>query len=201
MVLLDVSTTSKYNWMKDSASRCWDQASNVPIGAITFFLILIFLKMKREERQSMTMIKQLKQLDLPGAGALIASLCCLFLSLQWGGQSRPWNSPTIIGLLTSFGILFTLFCIIQWKMGENATIPLRVLRQRSILFGSLFLFFIAMSGYIVRPSWYKLSYTAYTEYYSTGTTSQYISSLSKDQPLQRVVYSSWLWHFLRLASS
>lgn len=122
---------------------------NVPIGAFTFFLVLIFLKHKEDKPHPGTILEQMKQLDPIGAATIIAAVCCLFLALQWGGHSKPWKSATIIGLFIGFGMLFFFFCFAQYKMGENATTPLRVLRQRSILFGALFLFSSAMSAYVV----------------------------------------------------
>ncbi|KAF2242512.1 efflux pump antibiotic resistance protein [Trematosphaeria pertusa] len=121
---------------------------NVPIGAFTFFLVLIFLKHKEDKPHPGTILEQMKQLDPIGAATIIAAVCCLFLALQWGGHSKPWKSATIIGLFIGFGMLFFFFCFAQYKMGENATTPLRVLRQRSILFGALFLFSSAMSAYV-----------------------------------------------------
>jgi fatty acid desaturase len=120
---------------------------NLPIGFVAFVLIFIFLKIENK-RTPMALKARLMQLDPLGAVMLLASVVCLLLALQWGGQAHPWNSATIIGLFIGFGLLFILFSFIQWKMGENATIPLRVLKQRSILSASAFLFFIAMSNYV-----------------------------------------------------
>ncbi|KAF2188048.1 MFS general substrate transporter [Zopfia rhizophila CBS 207.26] len=123
---------------------------NVPIGAAAFFLILIFLKLKKQkQRTQVPIMKQVWQLDPLGAGLLISGVVCPLLALQWGGISKPWRSATVISLFIGAGLLLILFCVTQWKMGEDATIPLHVLQQRSISFGSLFLFFIANSGYIV----------------------------------------------------
>lgn len=95
---------------------------------------------------------KLKHTDPLGCFCFVAAVCCLLLALQWGGQSRPWNSSTIIGLLVGFGLLSCVFGYIQWKLGERATIPLRILRQRSILTGSGTLFFLGASTYVVIDS-------------------------------------------------
>ncbi|KAH7387003.1 hypothetical protein DE146DRAFT_635767 [Phaeosphaeria sp. MPI-PUGE-AT-0046c] len=121
---------------------------NLPISFVTFVQILMFLEIKNK-RAPMTLKARVMQLDPLGAILLLTSVVCLLLALQWGGQAHPWKSATIIGLLVGSGLLFILFGFMQWKMGENATIPLRVLKQRSILFTSSFLFFIAMSNYVV----------------------------------------------------
>ncbi|KUJ10943.1 MFS general substrate transporter [Mollisia scopiformis] len=125
---------------------------NVPIGGTALLLIAIFLRLKRSEEQEryrlMRVIDRVKELDPLGASLLISAICCLFLALQWGGQSLPWNSSKVIGLFAGFGVLIALFCFTQVILGEDATIPIRVLKQRSILCGSLFLFFMAVPSYI-----------------------------------------------------
>lgn len=63
----------------------------------------------------------------------------------------------MIGLFVGSGLLLSVFCFLQYKMGEDATTPLRVLKQRSILFGSLFLFTSAMPAYVV-------SFVAYNKF-------------------------------------
>ena len=86
-----------------------------------------------------------------GTATLIGAICCLLLALQWGGTTYPWNSPKVIGLLVGFGLLVMAFVILQYFLGEGASIPLSLMRQRSVLVGSIFLFFIQTSSYIVSP--------------------------------------------------
>jgi uncharacterized membrane protein len=94
-------------------------------------------------------IEKLKRLDPLGIILLLGAVSCLFLALQWGGSRFLWNSSRIIGLLIGFGLLAILFCVLQWWLAEKATIPLRILRQRTVLYGALSLFFISMSSNIV----------------------------------------------------
>lgn len=70
-------------------------------------------------------------------------------SSKWGRQTLPWSSSKIIGMFVGFGLCLIGFCIIQWKLDETATIPLKILRQRLLLMGS-FLFFFGMTVYVVR---------------------------------------------------
>lgn len=88
-------------------------------------------------------------MDFAGAATLIASVACLLLALQWGGTSYPWRSSRIVGLLIGFTFLMVAFWFLQWKLGDRATIPIKVLLQRSILMSSVFSFFIHMSNYLV----------------------------------------------------
>lgn len=88
-------------------------------------------------------------MDGLGAITLISAVTCLLLALQWGGHTIPWSSSRIIGLFVGFSCLTIVFGLLQWKLGEKATIPLRILKQRSVLMGCLFIAFLDMTAYTV----------------------------------------------------
>lgn len=94
--------------------------------------------------------EKLSRLDFPGITLVIGAVCCLVLALQWGGQTKPWGSADVVGLLVGAALLAIAFGIVQWRKGDRATIPLRVLRQRTILMGAFYLFFLEMAIYAVR---------------------------------------------------
>lgn len=108
------------------------------------------LKAKKAPLRDLSAIDKLKRLDPLGIILLLGSVSCLFLALQWGGSSFPWDSGRIIGLLLGFGFLLAIFCCLQWWLGEKATIPVRILKYRTVLYGALSLFFISLSSNIVR---------------------------------------------------
>lgn len=127
-------------------------ASNLPIGFASFFLILLFLDLNgvsMKDRKLPIRVK-LRRLDLVGAAILICGLCCLLLALQWGGTSVPWRSSRIIGLLIGSGLILICFFLLQWRLGDDSTMPLPVLFQRSVAFGSGFELFLNMSNYTVQ---------------------------------------------------
>lgn len=88
-------------------------------------------------------------MDGLGAVSLVGGITCLLLALQWGGQTSPWRSVKIIGLLTGSAALSALLGFLQGKLGEHATIPLRILRQRSILMGCIFIALLDLTAYTV----------------------------------------------------
>lgn len=94
-------------------------------------------------------------MDGLGTITFVGAFCCSLLALQWGGHTKPWSSPEIIGLFVASGLLLLIFCYVQWKRGETAIIPLRVLRQRSILMGAFFLFFLGMASVVVSPIYHN----------------------------------------------
>ncbi|MCJ1386956.1 hypothetical protein MMC17_010085 [Xylographa soralifera] len=134
--------------LTDHLTWRWCFWINVPCGAVVLLLIVLFLKLPDANAdRRLPLQEKLKYMDPLGTIILVGAISCLLLALQWGGQSLPWSSGKIIGLIVGFGVLVILFAIVEYKLGEKATIPLRFLRQRSILMGAGFLFFNQMSNY------------------------------------------------------
>jgi protein-S-isoprenylcysteine O-methyltransferase Ste14 len=94
----------------------------------------------------------MRKLDFPGVILLVASVSCLFLALQQGGTKYPWCHAQPIGLCVGFALIFILFGLWQWQAGENATVPLRFLKDRTVIWGSLYLFWDNMASYLVSNS-------------------------------------------------
>lgn len=124
---------------------------NLPIGALVLVVLSIFLKFKGAESENRKLSLKLKldSMDPLGCFVFIGAVCCLLLALQWGGQSKPWSSSTVIGLIVGFVALFGLFGYLQWRRQDRALIPPRVLRRRSIFTGAMVLFFLGASTYLV----------------------------------------------------
>ena len=113
--------------------------------------MLFFLKLRGldDRDRSLPLKVKILHMDILGAIVLISAICCILLALQWGGTTKPWNSSIIIGLFVGFGLLISLFVFIQWKLEEKATLPLRFLKQRSLLMSACYSFLIYASNYIV----------------------------------------------------
>jgi MFS family permease len=133
--------------LTDKASWRWCFWINLPVGGITILTILIFFANPRRPEQELPFVQKLRELDFLGAGVIISAIVCLLLVLQWGGSVKPWNSPTVIALLVLFGVLVIAFALIQLRRGDRATLPPKLLGQRTILFGSLFSTFFGMALY------------------------------------------------------
>ena len=106
-------------------------------------MLLFTLKLPpKKKNENETLFQRIKQLDFLGATLLIPAVVCLLLALQWGGNKYPWNNSRIIGLFIGFGLLAILFTISQIWLQDRATIPPRILKNRtvasSVLFGLFF---------------------------------------------------------------
>lgn len=81
----------------------------------------------------------LNSMDPIGTVLLTPFMVCLLLALQWGGTTYAWSNWRIILCLCLFGILFLAWLGIQYYRGDDATLPLRLMRQRSVASGMLFM--------------------------------------------------------------
>jgi MFS family permease len=129
----------------DHLSWRWCFYINLPIGSITFAGILFFLKTPEKERAPMALRARILQLDPLGTILFLPAIICLLIALQWGGTRYPWSNGRIIVLLIVFAVLITIFIIVQIYNKENATVPPRIISQRSMAFGSWYIFSVSNS--------------------------------------------------------
>ncbi|CAG8971738.1 hypothetical protein HYALB_00007218 [Hymenoscyphus albidus] len=143
----------------DKVTWRWCFYINLPIGAITVIVILLFFKPPhREAIASLGWKARIKEFDLEGTAAFIPAIISLLLALQWGGTKYPWGDAKIIGLLVTFGVLIAIFIGIQlWKQ-DSATIPPGIMKKRTVWSSSWYSFtigscFLLLVYYL--PIWFQ----------------------------------------------
>ncbi|KAI3553814.1 MFS transporter [Colletotrichum abscissum] len=119
---------------------------NLPIGAVVVAVVIFCLPPSlcrtSAELRSMTPIQLAKKFDLLGTTLLLASLVCLMLALQWGGGEYPWNDARVIAVLVVFGVTLLPWMALQYFQGDDATVPLSIVKQRSVASSNLYLLFL-----------------------------------------------------------
>jgi MFS family permease len=118
--------------LTDHATWRWCFYINLPFGGLAVLFILIFLPLNIATVQSLGWKERLKQFDLPGTFFLIPSILCLIFALQWGGSMWAWSNFRIIALFIVSGVSFMIFIGIQIWQEDQATIPLRLMKNRNI---------------------------------------------------------------------
>ncbi|WQF86400.1 Putative major facilitator superfamily, MFS transporter superfamily [Colletotrichum destructivum] len=122
----------------------WCFYLNLPIGGIAAFILLFVARLPSSKMVKTTTKEALLNMDLVGAGLIMAAFVCYLLPLQQGGTTKSWRSPTVIGLLVGFVLLLALFTVHQLWLGERAMMVPRLMKQRRII--SLALFNLFMAG-------------------------------------------------------
>jgi MFS family permease len=141
---------------------------NIPLGIFGFLFIYIFLHLPLSPGQVLPLKEKIKRLDLAGTAVFAPAVVCLLLALQWGSSVYPWNSVRVIALFILSGALFSVFLLIEWKSGENASIPFRILKNRSLLAGGFFAF--CCNGAVAVAEYYMSIYFQGVRGYSAMKT-------------------------------
>lgn len=148
----------------DKATWRWCFYINLPIGAITVLVVVFFFQPPKgalangAASANKTRREILNEFDPLGTIVFMPAIVCLLLALQWGGTTYAWNNGRIIALFVVFGVLIAAFLFIQWRQQDNATVPPRVMKMRSVWSGAAFAaatgaaFF---SGIYFLPLWFQ----------------------------------------------
>ncbi len=98
------------------------------------------------------------RVDLIGTALLMPCLVCLLLALQWGGIKYEWSEWRIIVLLVLFSVLFVAWAASQYLQKDRATVPLRIVKQRSMLAAASFTFCLFTCFFVTVyyvPIWFQ----------------------------------------------
>lgn len=128
--------------LTEYASWRWCFWINVPSGVLVIIGVFLFVPQTRSANSvntSLPLRTKIQNMDFPGLVLFLGLVTNLLLALTWGGSTYAWKDSRIIGLFVGFGLLTIVFVVWLMRQGENALIPLRVLKKRSIYVGALVL--------------------------------------------------------------
>jgi MFS family permease len=109
---------------------------NLPLGVLCVALTVYgFHDTVPNPDTTLPLKQKLKRINVLDTLLVVPAIACFLMALQWGGAKYGWKDPRIIAMFVLFGVLFSAFGYLQYRQGDNATIPLRILKQRSILSG------------------------------------------------------------------
>ncbi|EUC59826.1 MFS transporter [Rhizoctonia solani AG-3 Rhs1AP] len=119
--------------LADHVSWRWCFYVNLPCGAVSAAGALIVLPTIKPPSNGdvRPAWHRIVRMDWVGAVLCIGVVSSLLLAMQWGGTSKPWDDPTVIGLLVTFGVLTVLLVGWQHYLGSRAMIPLKALMRRT----------------------------------------------------------------------
>jgi hypothetical protein len=100
----------------------------VPIGAVVFPVLLLFLKLPSPNTP---ILIGLKAIDWSGSVLIVGGAFMVLLGLDFGNVTFPWSSVTVICLIVFGAVTMGVFVVNEWKFATNPIIPLRLFSNRS----------------------------------------------------------------------
>ncbi|KDQ12826.1 hypothetical protein BOTBODRAFT_34275 [Botryobasidium botryosum FD-172 SS1] len=119
---------------KASSNEVIEQPSDTLMGSIMLSINNFFRKMAK--------------LDWLGATLVLGFTTCLVLALQWGGNTKPWNSGDVIATFVVFGVLLVLFILWQFYKGDRALLPLHLFNSMTVVGCCICAFFTRMAFFM-----------------------------------------------------
>lgn len=125
-----------------SVSWRWCFWINVPIGGVALILLILLApNAPSPSKPATSWRKRLLELDPFGCLLIAPSIICLLFALQLGGNDESWSQAHVVALFVLFGVFLLAFTAFQAWRKEKATVPPRILFQRSILSACMVGFF------------------------------------------------------------
>ncbi|KAK5626610.1 hypothetical protein RRF57_002325 [Xylaria bambusicola] len=106
----------------------------IPVAIIVF----LFNAPENAKPQEARFIEKLLQMDPLGTTLMMAIIISYLTAVNYGGQSYPWSSSVVIGLLVGVGVISIAFVLCEWWQGERAIIIPRLFRRREIGLSAIF---------------------------------------------------------------
>jgi hypothetical protein len=123
---------------------------NLPVGGFAAALIFLFFRTPPQAKSVVATPKEkLLQMDPVGISLIMGGIISFILALQYGGQTKPWNSGVVIGLLVGAVLIWIAFIFWEVFQGDRAMIMPRLLRQRSVWQPSIFQCLFAASYFVL----------------------------------------------------
>jgi hypothetical protein len=116
---------------------------NLPLGAIVGgFLLFVSIPEQKSKPPTLEILATaIKSLDLPGFMLICPAVVMFLLGLQFGGNKHPWNSSVVIGLLVGGAATFAVFLVWEYYQGDDAMVPIPMLRHKIIWSAAMTMFF------------------------------------------------------------
>lgn len=131
-------------WITDYLGWRWVFYINIPLGLCALIFSIVWLpKALSASTPAQLGWATLRRIDVMGAVTIVAATICLLLGLTWGGQTYPWSSPQVIGLLVAATLLFLLFFYIETHVQEPI-LPLDLFKSQVFSAGAFLSLLLGM---------------------------------------------------------
>ncbi|KAE8134198.1 major facilitator superfamily domain-containing protein [Aspergillus pseudotamarii] len=101
----------------------WCFYINLPIGGVSFVILVLFLKIEAEKTP---LLAGLKAIDWIGIVLIMGGTLMFLFGLEYGGITYPWDSATVICLIVFGVVAWAIAMVVEWKVAKYPVIPIRL---------------------------------------------------------------------------
>lgn len=108
----------------------------------------------------LTVAQKIREVDVVSNCLFIPSLTALFVALSWAGTKYAWSDGRVIGLFVVFAVLLAGFLFNQYRRGDSAVLPFRIIKNRNVIAGFIFTMFTNSMTNVLEwylPTYYQVS--------------------------------------------
>ncbi|KAH7230224.1 major facilitator superfamily transporter [Fusarium redolens] len=117
----------------DKVSWRWCFYINLPIGGLSALIIMFFFRTPPQGKPAVaSWTEKLLQMDFVGVALVMGAIIAYILALQYGGQTHPWKSGVVVGLLVGFVLITIAFAVWEYTQGDRAMLAPALIRDRHI---------------------------------------------------------------------
>lgn len=133
----------------DHASWRWCFYINVPIGALSFGILFVFLRVKYERDLSWS--ARFRRIDISGNAIFVAAIVSALIALTWGGTIYSWSTYHIIVPLALGFVGVLLFVAFEWtpRLCPEPSFPREIVSNRTSAAALILTFIHAIVAYWV----------------------------------------------------
>ncbi|MCP3936803.1 MAG: MFS transporter [Actinomycetia bacterium] len=135
----------------DVASWRWIFLVNIPLGLAAWLMI--------HRNLTFTLPPREHSLDIVGSTVLVAGVTALVLGLAWGGETYPWASIQVVGLLV--GAVVASVAFVLWELrAREPVLPMRLFRNptfRILIGGNIVYGSAGMAAVAFMPLFFQVS--------------------------------------------
>ncbi|GFG05305.1 putative HC-toxin efflux carrier TOXA [Aspergillus lentulus] len=124
--------------LTESLGWRWCFWINLPIGSVSLLMTIFLFSDPKPSDTNKSLKQKLIEIDPVSSLLFIPALTSLFIALSWAGTKYAWDDGKVIGPLIAFTVLLIAFAYNQYRQGDAATLPPRLIMNRNVIAASVF---------------------------------------------------------------
>jgi hypothetical protein len=105
----------------------WCFYINLPLDGIAFVILFFFLDVHTPKTP---LWDGIKAIDWPGTVTIVGGTLMVLFGLEFGGETYPWDSATVICLIVFGIVVIGLFIVNEVFLAKNPIIPARIFANK-----------------------------------------------------------------------